>query len=82
MWHPPLSSWVKINFDTHVSLGALRGLGVLFRNNAGKILLGGVRHVNSLWSPKVCEVVAALFGMELAVQFGYRLVHLEGNCMN
>ena len=44
-WSPPLDSWVKINFDVHVSHKTHRGLGVVLRDNSGKLLLVGIRRV-------------------------------------
>ena len=81
-WHSPLGAWVKINFNANVSVGNCRGLGVVFRDSGGKLLMAGVHRVNSLWSLEVCEAAAALYGMELAVRFGYHIVHLEGDSMN
>lgn len=31
-----------------------------------------------MWSVDVCEVAAALFGVDLAADLGFRFVHLEG----
>lgn len=42
-WHPPLDDRIKINFDAFVPSNVHRGLGIIFRDKDGKILLAGVR---------------------------------------
>ena len=81
-WSLPLDSWVNINFDIHVSSRTDRGLGMVFRDNSNKLLLVGIRRVKALWSLEISEAAAVLFGLEIAIRFGYCLVHLEGDSMN
>lgn len=80
-WCPPTHGWIKINFDANVLDGTSCGLGVIFRDERGKILLASVRRIQSNWNVDVCEVAAALFGVELAVQFAYSHVQLKGDSM-
>ncbi|XP_057539176.1 uncharacterized protein LOC130817471 [Amaranthus tricolor] len=80
-WCPPHEGWVKINFDAHVGVGLYRGLGVVIRDDNGKLLIAGVRRVNSNWSVEMCEAATAMFGVELAVRFRYRYVQLEGDSL-
>ena len=37
--------------------------------------------MHSNWAVNVCEAAATLYGIELAVRFGYSHVHLEGDSM-
>ena len=46
-WSPSLDSWVKINFDAHISSRNHRGLGVVFMDNSGKLLLVGTQGVKA-----------------------------------
>ncbi|CAO2822409.1 unnamed protein product [Amaranthus hypochondriacus] len=81
-WCPPISGWVKVNFDAHVNYCTERGLGVVFRDDHGKLLLAAVRRNRCNWDVDVSEAAAALFGVELAVRFGYNNIQLEGDFMN
>ena len=58
------------------------GLGVVIRNNNGKILVVRVRKADQLWSVEMWEAAVALFGIELASNLGYMFVHLEGDALN
>ena len=78
---PSNPGWVKANFDANVATRTNRGLGVVIRNEHGKMLVAGVRRVFSHWSVDVCEAVAAHFGIELATRFGLNHIHLEGDSM-
>ena len=80
-WHPPRDGWVKVNFDANVTDGADRGLGVVIRDHLRKIVVAGVRRVKARWSVEVSEAAAALFGLEIAVRFGFGKVQLEGDAM-
>ncbi|CAO2837228.1 unnamed protein product [Amaranthus hypochondriacus] len=80
-WHPPLDTWVKINFDAHVPSGNRRGLGIVARDKNGKLLVAGVRRVVAKWSVETSEAAAALFAVELMARLGYRLIHLEGDAL-
>lgn len=46
------------------------------------MLLAGVRCADANWSSDIFEAAAALFGVEVAVRLGYRLVQLEGHSIN
>lgn len=80
-WCPPSTGWVKINFDAHLGTGPIRGLGVVIRDDNGKLLLAGVRRVCANWSVDMSEATTAKFGVELAARFGYQWVHLEGDSL-
>ena len=71
VWNPPLETWVKVNFDANVTCGIRRGIGVVFRDNAGKQLVAGVRCIKAKWFPEVSEAATALNGVKVAVRFGY-----------
>lgn len=74
----PCAGWVKINFDAHMGVGSYRGLGVVIRDENGQLIAARVRKVCSMWLVDVCEAAAALFGVDLAADLGFRFVHLEG----
>lgn len=81
-WPPPHSGWVKVNFDAHVGGGCHRGLGVVIRDDNGKLLLAGVRRVIANWDVEMTEAAAARFGVELAARFGHQLVQPEGDALS
>lgn len=59
-WGPPFSGWIKINFDAHVNHGIYRGLGVVCRDDRGKLLLAAVRRLKCIWEVNVCEAAVPL----------------------
>ena len=77
-WSPALPGWFKVNFDAYVVVGANRGLGAVVQDDKGTLLVAGVRRMLSKWFVNVPEAIAAHFGVELAVRFGYNNVILEG----
>ena len=70
-----------MNFDANVANGANRGLGIIICDHLGKIVVADVRRVKARWSVEVSEVVAALFGLEVARRFGFGKVQLEGDAI-
>ncbi|XP_057543284.1 uncharacterized protein LOC130821510 [Amaranthus tricolor] len=80
-WEPPSTGWVKINFDAHIGTNRRRGLGVLVRDNYGKVLLTGTRCVEPNWSVRISEAAAALFALDIARRMGHGYVHFEGNSL-
>ena len=49
-WEPPCEGWVKINFDAHVEPNLQGGLGIVFRDAQGTVLLTGTRIIMANWS--------------------------------
>ena len=81
-WILPIDGWVKTNSDTMVKKGVRRGLGVVLRNNEGRVIATGTRKVDGCWNVETCEAAAALFGLQIALQLGVCYAHLEGDAMN
>lgn len=42
---------------------------MVLRDLADSLIIASVRRLNSLWPSSVCEAMAAMFGLELAIRF-------------
>lgn len=80
-WNPPSNGWIKVNFDAHVGSNLRRGLGIVFRDAQGRVLLTSTRSIRANWSVPISEAATALFGLEVAKRMGYEAIHLEGDSM-
>lgn len=72
----------KINFDTQVGPDTSRGLGIVIRDDRGKILITGTRRVKANWSVELSEIIAALYGLNVARRLDLKNIHLEGDALN
>lgn len=70
-----------MNFDAYVADGDIRGLGTVFRDNHGKILVAGVRRIKARWPVDVSEAATALFSLQIAITFDFEYIHLEGDSL-
>lgn len=73
---------MKINFDAHIHPAQRRCLGIVLRDDEGKVILTGTRYVQASWSVEVTEAAAALYGLEVAHRSGYNHIHLEGDAIS
>lgn len=46
-WKPPFADFIKINFYAYVGFKYTRGLGVVIRNDQGRILMTGTKRVQA-----------------------------------
>lgn len=74
--------WVKINVNAQVSTGAIRGLGVVNRDNSGDRLAAGFRRVRVLLPLDISELAVDVFGVKLAIRLGFFYIQLEGDSVN
>lgn len=58
-----------------------RGLGVVCRDDHGKLLVVGTKKCQAMWDATTTEAAAALYAMELATHMGYTHISLEGDAM-
>ena len=55
---------------------------MLISDSNGNLLAVGVRRVQALWPPDISELMAAVFGIEMAIRLGYDYIHIEGGNVN
>ncbi|XP_021741915.1 uncharacterized protein LOC110708114 [Chenopodium quinoa] len=79
---PTPADFVKINCDVCLKTDGWIGLRVAARNVAGEVPFAGVRQVRGFWPPEVAECRALLFGVKLALKYGYKKVILESDCQH
>ncbi|KAL2932103.1 hypothetical protein RDABS01_037513 [Bienertia sinuspersici] len=80
-WSPPALGWVKVNVDAHVREGVYVELGAVLRDHEGLVKAMAARKTRARWSSEVAETAAAVFGLRIAQEMGYRQVHLETDAM-
>lgn len=80
-WILPMEGWIKINFDAMVKEGVHRGLGVVLRDEIGKVLATGTRIIEGQMNVEMCEAATALFALQLGIRMGVHRAHLEGDAM-
>ncbi|CAO2821249.1 unnamed protein product [Amaranthus hypochondriacus] len=59
-----------------------RGLGIVIRDDRGKIIVTGTRRVIVNWSVETSEAAVALYGLKVAKRMGLDNIHLEGDALN
>ncbi|XP_021836918.2 uncharacterized protein [Spinacia oleracea] len=79
-WSCPPRGMVKINVDAHVT-ATYAGLGVVVRDEVGKLMLIATKRVNGGLMPDAAEAMAARYGAVIARRFGYTNVWLEGDAL-
>ncbi|KAL2923824.1 hypothetical protein RDABS01_015315 [Bienertia sinuspersici] len=75
-WSVPPHGWVKVNTDAYVPNNGRVGLGVVIRDDRGKVLVAGVRKIEAT-DVELAEAQAALYGVSLARRMGFNKVMLE-----
>ncbi|OMO90013.1 reverse transcriptase [Corchorus capsularis] len=72
VWSPPPAGKLKLNTDA--SFNAEReeaGLGVVFRDETGAVVLSVVTRIDKVMDPMYAEVYAVRFGLILALRYGF-----------
>ena len=78
-WYRPNDGQIKLNVDANVGANGDRGLGVVARDSSCQLLMASVCRVKAFWTPELCELEAAVYGVELAIRMGYSHIILEGD---
>lgn len=82
-WIPPLTSWMKINFDGACELNLSRvGLGAVTRDEFGKLRGALAIPVFSSLSPLSTEALALLNGLKYCRELGVSKIEIEGDALN
>ncbi|KAL2898717.1 hypothetical protein RDABS01_033466 [Bienertia sinuspersici] len=76
-WHKPHEGWLKVNVDVHISDEGFVGAGAVVRDCDGVITLAAVRRRKSRWEPKLGELYAIRFGLQLAHRFNFSKIIVE-----
>ncbi|CAL9018209.1 unnamed protein product [Prunus brigantina] len=67
-WHPPLTGWIKINFDGSL-MNSQASIGFVIRNYDGHVLLAGSNNVGEN-SINVAKSIALRDGLAAAIERG------------
>ncbi|XP_074299824.1 uncharacterized protein LOC141630995 [Silene latifolia] len=81
MWVPPTAGMWKVNVDAAVLGDVGCGLGVVVRDDRGRVERMGLQQVRDRWCPDVAEAMAAELGLKMAIQMGLDNVVLESDSM-
>ncbi|XP_021721016.1 uncharacterized protein LOC110688556 [Chenopodium quinoa] len=72
-------SRLVLDYGIYAKKGVYVSLGVVARDDRGKILLAAVRRYEGEWDVEMAEV---RFGMNLARRYGFKKIWLEGDAAN
>lgn len=81
-WQPPDEGWVKLNVDGGCVEGLGACVGAVIRGEEGIAKLAAAWKVEDRWEPIIAEAKAVLLGMQVAIEFGYRKVIVESDCLH
>ena len=68
-WSVPSKGWIKINVDGAFKKNGDASLGVVIRDDAGKVLLSAWRVVDNTSNAEEVEILACKEGLALAVEW-------------
>ncbi|XP_074293878.1 uncharacterized protein LOC141621060 [Silene latifolia] len=80
-WTPPPREYVKVNVDAGVKEGEGVGMGLVCRDEMGRVLWGSSIVQVQSWDPQVAEAAAVLEGVKEALRFGHTRIILESDCL-
>ncbi|CAL1388734.1 unnamed protein product [Linum trigynum] len=79
-WIRPPEGWMKVNVDAAVLEGGIR-MGAVARDSHGKFVMAPVGRERRPWPPKLAELRAIEFGLQM-VEENFGAVVVESDCMN
>ncbi|XP_074293374.1 uncharacterized protein LOC141620388 [Silene latifolia] len=80
-WLAPARGVVKVNVDAGVKEEEGVSLGMVCRDEEGRVLWGSTVVLEQAWDPRVAEAVAVFEGMKEAAQRGHSKVVIESDCL-
>ncbi|XP_074266841.1 uncharacterized protein LOC141590129 [Silene latifolia] len=79
-WQKPSPGWVKINFDAGVKERQGLRIGVVCRDEWGKVRWGWAERRRDEFEARNAEAEAVLVGLQLARRMKARRICMEGDC--
>lgn len=81
-WTPHPSNWIKINVDASFYANTkCRGIGVVFRDEAGSYARGFICKIPHVTDPYTTEILTACEGLHLVIQRHRQHVILENDAL-
>ncbi|KAF5454638.1 hypothetical protein F2P56_024287 [Juglans regia] len=81
-WNPPPRGFLKLNVDEAVFSDVRKaGLGVVLRDDKGKLVMAASKIENEVENPSTIELLALLRGLQLIVHLGFSKLLVESDCM-
>ncbi|XVF59440.1 hypothetical protein PTKIN_Ptkin07bG0276100 [Pterospermum kingtungense] len=81
-WEPPMEGYIKINVDAALQVHSSSAtVGVVFRDNAGVIQGSAATSLQNICSPLAAELLAILYGLQLAKELDFGEVMVESDCL-
>ncbi|GMI83380.1 hypothetical protein like AT3G09510 [Hibiscus trionum] len=79
-WKPPVAPSVKVNFDAGYKVSEKKSSsGILIRDDSGHLLGSCCRNQNGIQNPFAAEALAAVHGLQFALDMGFSQIILEGD---
>jgi ribonuclease HI len=80
IWKAPALDWCKGNWDAALdTVSGRMGLGVVFRDSRGKLLVARCVTKKGCLEPAGAEALALLLAIQMCREMGYSKLHLEGD---
>ncbi|XP_057444580.1 uncharacterized protein LOC130736815 [Lotus japonicus] len=80
-WKPPGIGTIKGNFDASIRENRGTGLGLIFRDHAGKLLAAGTSFLQTEFEPVIGEAISLRRTITLAGELGFHNLELESDCL-
>jgi len=79
-WTPPITGYVKLNFDVDLVADNITKWGIILRDYDGNIFMAGVKHYPGCAGAPLEEARACFRGLACARAYGIRNVIIESDC--
>lgn len=81
-WTPPNIGYVKVNVDVACFEGLGTGMGAVIRREDGLVIVCVAWMFNEKWEVQIAEAKAILYCVNLAAEYGLKLVTLGSDCQS
>ncbi|XP_021769751.1 uncharacterized protein LOC110734003 [Chenopodium quinoa] len=78
-WVAPPADWVKINTNATLTEEGWVGVGVVARDNLGKVVFSACKRWKAWWQMDVAEAKAIILALKLGSSFGCRKIIIESD---
>ncbi|KAK9688730.1 hypothetical protein RND81_09G007000 [Saponaria officinalis] len=81
-WQPPGPGTIKLNSDAAIFGDGEIGMGVVGRDETGRVVMVASKRVRARMSPELAEMKAMIFGLEVARRMGMTSISVETDALS